>query len=189
MGYDLHITRREVWSDTGNDITAEERLAYVRCDSELQLQPLNGPYFAALRGAPGWLDWSDGCVYSKNPDTALIDKMVAISHQFAATVQGDDGEIYKGGGAASSSPTLSFGERVRHWFRRGARPASCDELPPLAFGVGDKVRDTWGNQHTVLSINHKANHGLGAIRTRRCSDGTILEHALRVHGLERTSGQ
>src|ERR1041384_11323 len=100
MGYDLHITRRKRWSGTGEDITAEEWLAYIFRNPELRLEPKNGPYFAILSAPSGqktsWLDWSHGQIYSKYPGPALIDKMVAIAREFGATVQGDDGEIYDG---------------------------------------------------------------------------------------------
>ncbi len=43
MGYDLHITRRAHWSDDGDDISAEESLALVATDPELQLGVANGP--------------------------------------------------------------------------------------------------------------------------------------------------
>ena len=96
MGYDLHITRRKHWTDKGDDITADEWLAYVRADSELRLQPESGPYFAVWKGPSelddSWLDWSDGRIYTKNPDTAFIGKMVAIAQQLEASAQGDDGE-------------------------------------------------------------------------------------------------
>ena len=98
MGYDLHITRREHWFDDGSDITADEWLAYVRSDSELRPFSTNGPHFVIWSGTSTieepWLDWSDGCIYSKYPDRALVTKMLAIARHFRATVQGDDGETY-----------------------------------------------------------------------------------------------
>ena len=99
MGYDLHITRRANWSDEGNDITADEWLELVNNDSELQLKTENGPYFAVWSGKSTlrepWLDWSRGQIQTKNPDDALIDKMVSIANKLHAVVQGDDGEVYK----------------------------------------------------------------------------------------------
>jgi hypothetical protein len=99
MGYDLHITRRANWSDNGNDIAVYEWIEIVKNDSELQLKPENGPYFAVWSGKSTlqepWLDWSRGQIQTKNPDDALIDKMVSIAGKLHAVVQGDDGEIYK----------------------------------------------------------------------------------------------
>ena len=112
MGYDLHITRRRYWPDEGSDITADEWLAYVRRDSELRLQPENGPHYAVWSGpselSDPWLNWSSGEIYTKHPDPALIDKMVAIARELRATVQGDDGELYQGGDQVPQQPTLSL---------------------------------------------------------------------------------
>jgi len=187
MGYDIHITRRKQWTDKGDDITASEWLAYVQDDSELRLQSESCPYFAVWSGPSElddpWLDWSDGQNYTKYPDSTLIDKMVAIAQRFDAAVQGDDGEIYDRSSQAPRQPTLSFGERVAGWFSRfrPQRPAKT-EYESLPFGLGDRVRDTWGNEHTVIQIDPKAEHGMGLIRTRR-DDGTELGHAMIAHGL------
>jgi len=187
MGYDLHITRRKHWTDKGDDITADEWLAYVRGDFELRLQPESGPYFAVWKGPSepddSWLDWSDGQIYTKNPDTAFIGKMVAIAQQLDAAAQGDDGETYPKDSQASRQPTLSLGERVAGWFSRlrPQRPVKI-EHEPLPFGVGDRVCDTWGNEHTVIQIEPGAEHGMGQIRTRR-DDGTELGHTMIAHGL------
>ena len=116
MGYDLHITRRRDWSSEGDVITTDEWLAYVRSDPELRLNPANGPYFAEWRGpsvtGESWFDWSNGQIEAKNPDPALIDKMVAIASRLNATVQGDDGETYKSGHAAPKKFTPTLGERL-----------------------------------------------------------------------------
>lgn len=188
MGCDLHITRRQNWADKGADITAEEWLAYVRHDSELRLQPENGCCFAMWHGAASqrndsWLDWSDGQIYAKNPDAALTDKMVAMARQLGAAVQGDDGEIYEGSTQSPRQPVLSLGARVTGWFKRASTPSQAMVgHPPLPFGVGDKVRDTFGCRHTVISIDPKAEHGLGMIRTRG-DDGTEHAFAMIAHGL------
>jgi hypothetical protein len=130
------------------------------------------------------LDWSNGQIYTKNPDTALIDKMVMVAREFDATVQGDDGEIYEGDRRRPRQPTPSFGERVAGWVTRLRSQRTLKiEHEQLLFGVNDRVRDPWGNEHTVISIDPKAEHGLGVIRTRR-SDGTEHAHAMIAHGLE-----
>jgi hypothetical protein len=125
MGYDLHITRRTDWSTTGNDITADEWLAYVARDSELSLWPENGPCMARWTGeskhADAWLDWFQGNVYSKNPDEALILKMVQIAKELRGQVQGDDGEIYRSRRDVrtyrNGSPRSSVLDRLRNWLR------------------------------------------------------------------------
>ena len=130
MGYDLHITRAEHWADNeGAEITAEEWLAVVRADPELTLAPEvgMGPHFARWIGpSPGvesWLDWSAGDVYTKNPEPALLRKMVRLAESLGAHVQGDEGERYTGeeplGGGHGSGAGASAGERPRKsWWRR-----------------------------------------------------------------------
>ena len=104
MGYDLHITRKENWYDEdGPQITAEEWLQCIADDRELDLAGVNGDYFAYWRGLSSisvdWLDWFEGNIHTKNPEDALIDKMVQIAKKLNAKVQGDEGEIYLGGGS------------------------------------------------------------------------------------------
>ena len=196
MGYDLHITRRELWHNEGDDITAEEWLAHVQLDPELRLRPENGPFHVEwqVAGSSSWFDWSHGQIYTKYPDPSTIEKMVAIAHQLGATVQGDDGEFYEEGGGSSpiepapaaAPPTEpSFGQRMSAWF---ARLLPRRSLPivhePLGFRVGDQVIDVWGNAHTVLIIDPEAEHGAGVIRTRR-ADGTEHAHTMIAHGLKR----
>ena len=99
MGYDLHITRRKYWFDKGLDITAEEWARYVESDPELRREPKYGEYHAQWSGPSkypdAWLDWFQGCVYTKNPDEPLLRKMLQIAAALGARVQGDDGEIYR----------------------------------------------------------------------------------------------
>jgi hypothetical protein len=102
MGYDLHITRAKDWSQNdGRWITAEEWLNVVAQDAELHLDGVNGPYFAIWSGRSTldqpWLDWFRGNITTKDPDAALVDKMIAIAEKLNAQVQGDDGEEYLGG--------------------------------------------------------------------------------------------
>ena len=187
MGYDLHITRRRVWSDVGDDITADEWLAYVRNDPELRIHLENGPHFAMWTGQSlgneAWLNWEAGEIFSKNPDAALIEKMVAIARQLGATVQGDDGERYDGGGGVAPAPGPSAGERARQWlWRLRRRSRSNAELAPPPFRVGDHLRDSWGNEHVVIALDSQREHGLGVIKTRR-SDGKEFTHGMFAHGL------
>jgi hypothetical protein len=100
MGYELHITRAEFWADNDNNqITVDEWLKFVAADPELKLAGYNGPHFALWSGRSKspepWLDWSQGNVYSKNPDKAIVSKMLQIAQALGARVQGDDGEFYE----------------------------------------------------------------------------------------------
>ena len=98
MGYDLHITRKEEWSEDGLNITIDEWLSMVENDPELSIDERNGPCFAMWKPLHScgeyWLDWFEGNIYTKNPDQVVICKMIEIAHLFDARVQGDDGEIY-----------------------------------------------------------------------------------------------
>lgn len=98
MGYDLHITRRKSWTDKGDDISFAEFVQLVRRDTEFRYPGENGEDCADWRspksGYESWLCWSDGDIYTKNPDPEFIDKMVAVSRMLNAVVQGDDGEVY-----------------------------------------------------------------------------------------------
>ena len=107
MGYDLLITRADFWADNEDaQIRPKEWLEIVKADPELSLvseihgQQLNSSYFTAWSGesihAEPWLDWLDGNIYSKNPDQAIIRKMVSIAKLLQAKVQGEDGEEYDG---------------------------------------------------------------------------------------------
>ena len=103
MGYDIHITRAEHWAENeGHEISAEEWLAYVEEDPELKTDEANGEHFAVWIGENGeplaWFEWFAGDVATKNPDEETIEKAIRIAKHFNAKVQGDDGEVYPGGG-------------------------------------------------------------------------------------------
>lgn len=185
MGYDLHITRRKDWSAAGSDISSEEWLKYVEGDPELMLFPQDGRYFARWNGksthSDPWLDWFDGCIYSKNPDEALIDKMTAIARELQARVQGDDGEIYQSGHEPPIYPQPSILLRLGNWLR-ALRPAPRikEIVPP--FRLGDRVVDGFHKEATVTEIDPKSNHGLGKVKIRY-DDGRELTYALAASGL------
>jgi len=115
MGYDLHITRRNDWSNDEEqsvDISLGEWLDHIDNDPDLKL---SDAYRIKVPGsetesqvAPGfcdwtghssnkelWFDYSYGCISTKNPDDETIKKMLSISKALNAKVQGDDGEVYE----------------------------------------------------------------------------------------------
>ncbi len=99
MGYDVHITRADDWTENqGKEITAEEWLAIVNADSDLIPLPENGKYFVIWRGATKypetWFDWFAGNINTKAPDKATLGKMLQMARLLGAKVQGDEGEIY-----------------------------------------------------------------------------------------------
>lgn len=186
MSYDLHITRRRDWSKPGKEISVEEWLAYVEKDTDLVLWAANGPHMAKWSGQPeypdAWLDWFQGNIYTKNPNAALIDKMVQIADALGARVQGDDGEIYRNGHDAPDYPKASAFERLRNWLRvRNSTPAAKPIKP--AFQVGDRVLDVYGKTATVAEIDPKSNRNLGKV-TVRYDDGRELSFMLAASGLK-----
>lgn len=98
MGYNLYITRREDWSEEGQDIAPDEWLSIVEKDPQLSIYERNGPYFALWKTSQSdieyWLDWNDGNIYSKSPNQILVLKMVEIAKILNAIVQGEEGEVY-----------------------------------------------------------------------------------------------
>ena len=183
MGYDFHITRASSWADNAkHQISSDEWLAYIDNDPELALAGENGPYFALWTGRSGsespWLDWSDGNIYSKNPDSALVDKMVVVARELRAQVQGDDGEIYRNGHESPVQPRASIRDRVRGWVQ-GLRPeARLTEISPF-HKTGDRVWDVFGKEATVVDVDLQ---GLGRVKVRY-NDGKEAVFAVAASGL------
>ena len=95
----LYATRAGFWADNDDQpITSEAWLTYVSRDPEFKLDPRNGPYFALRPGkseheAP-WLDWFQGNINTKWPDTALYNKMPLVASALGAKVQDDDENVF-----------------------------------------------------------------------------------------------
>lgn len=99
MGVELHITRAEefYFDNENTQITSEEWLSYVETDPELELCQNQGSYFTKWLGESAhedpWLDWFDGNIHSKWPDTALYHKMLKIAKALNAKIQDDDVKV------------------------------------------------------------------------------------------------
>jgi hypothetical protein len=131
MGYDVHITRADDWTESeAKPIRLEEWLEYVARDPEMRLDGVAEaqlPDGSTLRyenaglaiwtsgtGEGGnWFDFRRGRVIVKNPDELILAKMVGIAAKLGARVQGDDGELY-------GDPSAPAGSRARtqSWWRR-----------------------------------------------------------------------
>jgi hypothetical protein len=111
MGYDLHITRKQHWSDEGSDIAEEEWRKYVTSDPEFSLIGVaeaalpegyvlryENPLLAEWRQRPDhntiWFDFRSGHVIVRNPDEETVAKMRQVAATLRAQVQGDQGELY-----------------------------------------------------------------------------------------------
>ncbi len=108
MGYDLHITRAPEWIDSGSHpITLRDWNAYVVSDEQICHDPDNSAEDYLFDGhlkEPWPLWWSDGEIYTKNPDGQTIDKLCQIAAALGAVVQGDDGEVYREGTDYKGAP-------------------------------------------------------------------------------------
>jgi hypothetical protein len=125
MGYDLHITRAEDWSDSEKTpITKEEWAAVVAADPELRWDADNDQFnrFQANWINPasgeerGWFAWSDGEISTKNPDRAQLAKMLQIAERLGAQVLGDDGEKYTTAESISEDPYKEAAAHGRRWW-------------------------------------------------------------------------
>jgi hypothetical protein len=126
MGVELHITRAHEWLDNQDQqIGADEWLAFIAADPELQLCPEHGPLFVRWLGKSAledpWLDWSKGNIYSKWPESALYCKMLEIARALDAKVQDDDGGVYSTEDQWQFDPRAPRAaplERPKSWWRR-----------------------------------------------------------------------
>ena len=195
MGYELFVTRRQEVFDAGSEIPVAEWLSLVESDPELELVPEMGPYFARFLGAcrygdgNGWFDWSGGNVFTKNPDEALLSKLLAISESLGGRVAGEENETYTeprlNTGVekpfAGSKSRVSLIDKLISFLGK-RRPRNDTVLP---FDEGDRVSDIWGRVGTVKKIDRRAEHGMGRI-TVVYDDGREVAEAIVAHGFRST---
>ena len=105
MGYEIHITRKEIWHEENHnkDIPLGEWLRYVSGDNEMILADPDNPQSgdALWRREPkteivNYFSYNhgNGDITVKNPDNEVIWKMINISTSLKAKVQGDEEECY-----------------------------------------------------------------------------------------------
>ncbi len=138
MGYNIHITRADVWTESKRyPISEEEWLAVVYADTSLRLSS-EGTYH--MREDDGRLtpvhavEWiastekrkpcfwlKDGQIEAKSPNRATIQKMVDLAVALNAKVLGDENELYAGR-IDSSDRKRETSDASRNlwwkWFRR-----------------------------------------------------------------------
>ena len=98
MGYDVHITRAELWNENDESrIEEDEWLRLVEADPQLEPDSKN-PGYTLWRGPSmyedPWFRWTRGNISTKNPDRSIMKKMLELAQLLGARVQGDDGEFY-----------------------------------------------------------------------------------------------
>ena len=142
MGYDVHITRCEHWSDEhGPKIDLSEWLDYVETDPEMRLDGYaeadlgdgqvlrtEDKSLAVWRSYSGhqedgnkaWMYLFDGTVDVKNPDEEIRAKMCRIAVELGARVQGDDGELYTEDNLEGALPEAAVDDAIterRPWWK------------------------------------------------------------------------
>jgi hypothetical protein len=198
LGYDLHITRRTSWSDEGGrEISEREWAELIASDTELEPLPSMGPTAALWKGHSTldepWLMLERGNIDTKNPDDALIDKMVQIAHTLGAVVQGDDGETYPLAPRPGQAAAPESRPRGKGLFARlGEIFGGTSEVTTPAGVVlrkGARVREVIGDRHvgTIVAIDPDANMGMGTV-TVRLDDGRVVTHSVIAPGIDPVEG-
>jgi hypothetical protein len=150
----------------------------------------DGEYvFAAWKGQAGALGWHDGEVSANYADAPLIQKMVLIAQSLGATVQGDDGEVYREDGSSSQQESKTLAPRAPGllgrlvaWVRRRRAAGNFQRAAP-AFRVGQRVRNPWGVVGIVIAVDRNAMEGLGSVSVRQ-EDGHEVHLSYVTSGLE-----
>lgn len=140
MGYDLHITRKDDWSDTdGREITLEEWILYTSGDTSLKIDRDHSaeqdPAVASGAKEPGhaiWVKWparkegqreawvwhAQGNLIAADPDASFRRKLFLIADSLDAKLQGDGGEIYNSNGEPEKGRIkLTADGRKRAWWK------------------------------------------------------------------------
>ena len=160
MGLELHITRAEHWAD--NDacpITKQEWLAYVNADPELVLKPSAGECYAVWSGTSAyeapWLDWFEGNISTKWPDSGLYKKMLSIASDLGAHVQDDDGTAYTSAREWQYSPADAEAARALHPHGPGAETAARGKTARvllLVLSIGLLAAAVYTRQPALIGV-------------------------------------
>jgi hypothetical protein len=99
MGYDIHITRKQDWSEGNNNhISLDEWQNYITSQNDFYEEDSNADLLKIFvwkhsLGLTPFI-YSEGNISIKNPNDKELQKALEIAQFLNAEVQGDDGEIY-----------------------------------------------------------------------------------------------
>jgi hypothetical protein len=108
LGVDLHITRAPTWAfSEEHPITHAEWIAYVQSRDDLEWIDERGlvTWHGTSQYESPWLEWRNGQIATKYPDTALYEEMLNIARSLNAHVEDDDGRRYGRAGEWTFNPT------------------------------------------------------------------------------------
>lgn len=96
MGYDLHMTRREHWSDEDDTDTDDILEAEWEAVAHANLEPSdNADVWVLPDGRLQGLFPQNGNVLIRKPaDAAVVAALFPLAQALDAQIQGDDGEVY-----------------------------------------------------------------------------------------------
>ena len=99
MGYDVHLHRADSWTQSAAvPISRDEWHRVVASDQELRPErdsPDTVLWTGPCRYPDGtWFFWQEGRVFTKNPDRAILAKLLQLAQRLGARVEGDDGTFY-----------------------------------------------------------------------------------------------
>ena len=140
MSYDIHITRKEDWSDSeGPEITRNEWISYMNIDKSIVLDQDRSaevdPRVASGAKDPTharWVEWpgrdagakeawmwlENGNVMASDADAAFRQKLFLIADSLGAKLMGDKGEIYNSIGEPEKGRSrLRPDGRKRAWWK------------------------------------------------------------------------
>ncbi|HEX7134294.1 MAG TPA: hypothetical protein VF228_17090 [Iamia sp.] len=102
MGYDLHITRTDDWTQSADDpITLDEWLAlasasvHVEEDGRVTGGDVTPFHLVADPDGPNLYWYEDGRVVVRGVETSSFPHLVDLAAELGAKVVGDDGEHYR----------------------------------------------------------------------------------------------
>ncbi len=116
MGYEIHITRRNNWSDFGPPAIslAEWKLAADQYNDfvigDVSDSEDEDAKAMCRRGACRYFFYSDGQISVKKPTRQVLLRMCEIAKVLNVKVIGDDGETYNELGVPDKTPSFVVGD-------------------------------------------------------------------------------